>query len=147
MDRGRMAQIDVGGGTVRLRFDVLEAEPGPGGHRLGLRYEATPSGLASGSTLLFAGQLRLQHGGLFWLGNLQVDQHLPVSATAVYPHPLVLSTTINNEQLGGALAWLTRVSFELRTCCQRFTSCRRRPVLPSIPDSPLRVTNLMHRNI
>jgi len=59
----------------------------------------------------------------------------------------VLSTTINNEQLGGALAWLTRVSFELRTCCQRFTSCRRRPVLPSSPTHPFVVTNLMHRNI
>jgi hypothetical protein len=105
MDRGYMAQIDLGGGTVKLRFDALEAEPGLGGHRLGVHYEATPSELPYGSTLLFTGQLRVQHGGLMWLGNLLVDRHLPVSPTAVYPHPLVMSTTINNEQL----AWIEKI--------------------------------------
>ncbi len=32
----------------------------------------------------------------------------------------------------------TRVSFWLRTCCQRFTSCRRRPASPPTPRSPPR---------
>lgn len=96
-----MTQIRLGPGHVRLNFDRFVIEPGSGGHRIGLSYEVFPTRLPAGATLFVVGQLRLRQGGASWLGELQPEEHLPISATAVYPRSLVLSTTINDVQLEG----------------------------------------------
>lgn len=95
-----MIHIGLGTGkSVGLDFDGLVIEPGSGGHRLGLRYQVQPMSLTPGGTILVSGQLRLRQGGASWLGELQPEEHLPVSETAAYPRPLVLSATINDVQL------------------------------------------------
>lgn len=91
------------GAELRLMFDEVTAEPGPGAHRLALRYKATPVGLPVGSVALISGALRLQHS-MGWIGVLQSDQPLPVSAAASYPRSVVLTTTINDQQLAGVEA-------------------------------------------
>lgn len=88
------------GAEFRLEFADMSVEAGPGAHRLGLRYQATPVGLPSGSLVLVSGSLRLQHT-MGWIGVLQADHPLPVSDTAHYPRSLSLSTTITDSQLAG----------------------------------------------
>src|SRR4051812_7222353 len=88
------------GAELRLTFDDIAAEAGPGAHRLALRYQATPIGLPPGSVAMISGALRLQHS-MQWLGMLQVEQPLPISRTASYPRSIVLVTTISHGQLAG----------------------------------------------
>jgi hypothetical protein len=88
------------GAQIRLMFDEITVEPGPAAHRLGLRYKATPVGLPPGSMAVISGALRLQHV-LGWIGELQADQPLPISAAASYPRSVLLVTTISDAQLAG----------------------------------------------
>jgi hypothetical protein len=88
------------GAQLRLVFDEITVEPGPAAHRLGLRYKATPVGLPPGSMAVISGALRLQHA-LGWIGELQADQPLPISAAAVYPRSVLLVTKISDAQLAG----------------------------------------------
>lgn len=86
------------GAELRLEFADISVEVGPGAHRLGLRYQATPMGLPAGALALISGSLRLQNT-LGWIGTLQADRSLPVSDTAFYPRSVVLATTISDSQL------------------------------------------------
>lgn len=94
-----MANLRVGpNAELRLQFVSIEAEGGSGGHRLALRYAVTPTGVPLGSMALLSGALRLGPG-MTWLGGLTADEHLPVSAVAVYPRTVLLGTTISDGQL------------------------------------------------
>lgn len=86
------------GAELRLEFADISVEPGPGAHRLGLRYQATPMGLPAGALALISGSLRLQKT-LGWIGTLHADHPLPVSDTAFYPRSVILATTISDSQL------------------------------------------------
>jgi hypothetical protein len=99
---------------LRLQFERLEAEAGPGGHRLGLRYQVTPIGVPSGSVALLSGGLRLE-GGMSWLGELIAAEHLPISDAAVYPRSVLLTTTISDGQLAGIEAQRDGADLELIT--------------------------------
>ncbi|WP_092200554.1 hypothetical protein [Blastococcus tunisiensis] len=88
------------GAQLRLVFDEIGVEAGPGAHRLALRYQATPVGLPPGSVALISGAVRLQHT-LSWIGALQADQPLLISAAGVYPRSVLLGTTISDPQLAG----------------------------------------------
>lgn len=86
------------GAELRLEFDDISVEAGPGAHRLALRYRAAPVGLPAGALALISGSLRLQNTP-GWIGTLQADHPLPVSDKAFYPRSVVLATTISDSQL------------------------------------------------
>ncbi|WP_104528638.1 hypothetical protein [Blastococcus saxobsidens] len=96
-----MTSIYLGpGAELRLAFDEIAAEAGFGGHRLALRYKATPVGLPPGSVAFISGALRLQ-STMSWVGVLHAAQQLPISGTAAYPRSVLLTTTISDAQLAG----------------------------------------------
>ncbi|TXR55761.1 hypothetical protein [Quadrisphaera setariae] len=95
-----MSEIRLGPGqSLRLAFEMMQVEPGPGAHRLSLNYRAEPVNLPVGAVLVLGGTAVLHAGG--WLGTLHPEAAMPISVNAVYPRPTVLTTTISDGQLAG----------------------------------------------
>lgn len=95
-----MHDIQLGPGKgLRLTFDAVEFESGPGAHRLAFVYQAEPRALPSAAVAMINGSVRLYRGG--WVGALQAHELLPISRSAAYPRPVGLTTTLTDAQLAG----------------------------------------------